>query len=155
MSPAAAPWCKRLDARLPPLRLSPEFASRSLSGFRDGRNEVWVRFSRGTPVSPATISPHSSHSFRFLRLCDGASGVLGRNLCYSQIFNKGASSISSLDPDLCQTLRIFIYWVSSWASQDAREWRKSIHLSAVRIEPGPSARSEVTYGLIQLFHISR
>ena len=62
-----------------------------------GRNRVCVGFLGVSLVFPyhkfhSTIFPHSSHSFRFIRPCDGASGVIWRHPCYSQTFNKGASS---------------------------------------------------------------
>ena len=62
-----------------------------------GRNRVCVGFFRVSLVFPyhkihSTIFPHSSHSFRFIRPCDVASGVIWRHPCYSQTFNKGDSS---------------------------------------------------------------
>ena len=58
---------------------------------------VWVGFSGGFSLIPchkfhSTFSPHSSHSFHFIRPCDGVSGVIGRHPCYSLTFNKGALS---------------------------------------------------------------
>ena len=67
------------------------------------------RFSRGFSRFPVPqISFHhfstliSSISFHFIP-CDGASGVVGRQPCYSRIYNIGASSHQSLDPTLCWT----------------------------------------------------
>ena len=62
-----------------------------------GRNRVCVGFLGVSLVFPyhkfhSTIFPHSSHSFCFIRPCDGASGVIWRHPCYSQTLNKGASS---------------------------------------------------------------
>ena len=66
----AASWRKRLDARLPPLG-SRVRVSVPPCGFRGGRNGVWVSLSRGfsrfpLPKFHSTISPHSSHPFRFI-----------------------------------------------------------------------------------------
>ena len=66
----AASWRKCLDARLPPLG-SRVRVSDPPCGFRGGRNRVWVGFSWVSPVFPyhkfhSTISPHSSHPFRFI-----------------------------------------------------------------------------------------
>ena len=66
----AASWRKRLDARLPPLE-SRVRVSVPPYGFRGGRNGVWVGLSRGFSHFPyhkfhSTISPYSSHLFRFL-----------------------------------------------------------------------------------------
>ena len=67
----AASWRKRLDSRLPPLG-SWVRVSVTPCGFRGGRNGVWVGFSRGFSHFPlpqifhSTISPHSSHPFRFI-----------------------------------------------------------------------------------------
>ena len=96
MEEKAASWLKRLGARIPPLG-SRVRVSVTPCGFRDGRNGVWVGFSRVTPLFPyhkfhSTISPHSSISFNFIRPCDGASGVVGRHPCYSRTYNFGASS---------------------------------------------------------------
>ena len=70
MSILAASWRKRLGARLPPLE-SRVRVSVTPCGFRGGRNGIWVGFSRGFSRFPyhkfnSTISPHSSHPFRFL-----------------------------------------------------------------------------------------
>ena len=47
----------------------------------------------------------SSISFHFISSCEGATGVLGRHPCYSQLHR-----ISSIDPVLCRTLiDFFIY----------------------------------------------
>ena len=105
----AASWRKRLGARLPPLGFRVR-VSVPPCGFRGGRNGVWVGFSRGFsrfPLPP--ISFHhfsiliSSISFHFIRLCDGASGMVGRHPCYSRTYNVGLHRISSLDPTLCWT----------------------------------------------------
>ena len=83
---------------------------RFLTGFRGGRNGVWVGFSRGfsrfllPPISFHHFSTLiSSISFHFIRPCDGASGVVGRHPCYSRTYNVGLHRISSLDPTLCWT----------------------------------------------------
>ena len=101
----AASWCKRLDARLPPLG-SRVRVSVPPCGFRGGRNGVCVGFSRGFSCFPLQhfIPPFlhnlSSISFHFLSPCDGASGVVGRHPCYSRTYNLGASSQLSPRPDL-------------------------------------------------------
>ena len=103
------PWRKRLEARLPLLRFRVR-VSVTQSGFRGGRNGVWIGFSRGFSRFPLPqISFHhfstliSSISFHFIRPCDGASGVVGRHPCYSRTYNMGLHRISSLDPTLCCT----------------------------------------------------
>ena len=75
--------------------------------FRGGRNGVWVGFSRGFSRFPLPhISFHhfstliSTISFRFIRPCDGASGVVGRHPCYSRTCTIGASSHLIPRPDL-------------------------------------------------------
>ena len=102
----AASWRKRLAARLPPLGSRVRF-SVPPCGFRGGRNEVWVSFSRGFSRFPLPqISFHhfstliSSISFHFIRPCDGASGVVGRHPCYLRTYNIGASSHHIPRPDL-------------------------------------------------------
>ena len=102
----AASWRKRLDARLPALG-SRVRVSVTPCGFRGGRNEIWVGFSRGfSRFHLPQISFHhfstliSSSSFPFIRPCDGASGVVGRHPCYSRTYNKGASSHLIPRPDL-------------------------------------------------------
>ena len=102
----ATSWRKRLDARLPPLG-SRVRVSVTPSGFRGGRNGVWVGFSRGFSRFPLSqISFHhfstliSSISFHFISPCDGASGVVGRHPCYSRTYNVGASSHLIPRPDL-------------------------------------------------------
>ena len=62
-------------------------------------------FSGFLPFSPTTnfIPPFyhfSSISFHFTSPCDGASGVVGRNPCYSLTYNIGASSHLIPRPDL-------------------------------------------------------
>ena len=102
----AAPWRKRLGARLPPLG-SRIRVSVTPCGFRDGRNGVWVGFSQGFSSFPLPqISFHhfstliSSISFHFIHPCDGASGVVGRHPCYSLTYNIAASSHLIPRPDL-------------------------------------------------------
>ena len=56
-----------------------------------GWNQVCVGFLGVSLVFPyhkfhSTIFPHSSHSFRFIPPCDGASGVIWRHPCYSETF---------------------------------------------------------------------
>ena len=97
----AAPWRKRLDARIPSLG-SRVCVSVTPCGFCGRHNGVWVGLSRCFPVFSchkfhSIISPHSSHSFQFMSSCDGASGMVGRYPCKSQTF-KGLHHISSLDP---------------------------------------------------------
>ena len=94
----AASWRKRLGARLPPLG-SRVRGSVTPCGFRGGRNGVQVGFSRGFSRFPLLqISFHhfstliSSISFHFISPCDGASGVVGRHLCYSLTYTLSASS---------------------------------------------------------------
>ena len=94
----AASWRKRLGARLPPLG-SRVRVSVPPCGFRGGRNEVWVGFSRGFsrfPLPPISFHHFSTLisfiSFHFIRPCDGASGVVGRHPCYSRTYNVEASS---------------------------------------------------------------
>ena len=77
-------------------------------GFRGGRNGVWVGFSWGFSRFPLPeISFHhfstliSSISFHFIRPCDGASGVIDRHPCYSQIFNKGGFIVSHFSSRPC------------------------------------------------------
>ena len=55
-------------------------------------------------------------SFHFIRLCDGASGVVGRQPYYSQTFNKGASSHliptgvqKWVELDRCKTFMMLLY----------------------------------------------
>ena len=101
-----ASWRKRLAARLPPLG-SRVRVSVTPCGFRGGRNEVWVGFSRCfSRFSLQQISVHhfstliSPISFHFVRPCDGATGVVGRHPCYSLTYNIGASSHLIPRPDL-------------------------------------------------------
>ena len=98
-----------LDPRLPPL-WSRVRVSVTPSGFRGGRNGVWVGFSRGFSRFPLSqMAFHhfstliSSISFHFISPCDGASGVVGRHPWYSRTCNIGLHLISSLDPTLCWT----------------------------------------------------
>ena len=102
----AASWRKRLGARLPPLGSRVRVLV-SPCGFRDGRNGIWVGYSRGFSRFPLPqISFHhfstliSSISFHFVSPCDGATGVVGRHPCYSQTYNIGASSHLIPRPDL-------------------------------------------------------
>ena len=102
----AASWRKRLAARLPPL-VSRVRVSVPPCGFRGGRNEVRVGFSRGfTCFLLPQISFHhfstliSSILLHFIRPCDGATGVVGRHPCYSLTYNIGASSHLIPRPDL-------------------------------------------------------
>ena len=93
----AAPWCKQLDARLPPLGIRVH-VSVTPCGFHDGRNGVWVGFSRGFsrfPL-PQILFHHFSTliSFIFINLCDDASGMA--------CFNIGASSHFIPEPFLCR-----------------------------------------------------
>ena len=68
--------------------------------FHGGRNGIWVGFLRISPVYPTKnfipplLHTHAIHfvSFHFFSPCNGATGVVGRHRCYSQIFNEGASS---------------------------------------------------------------
>ena len=91
----AAPWRKRLDARLPLLGFRFCF-SVSLCGFNGGRNGVWVGFSWVSPVFSchkfhSTISSHSPLSFRFISF----HLPLWWSVCIhaiSQTFNERASS---------------------------------------------------------------
>ena len=101
-----ASWRMRLGARLPLLG-SRVRVSVTPCGFRGGRNGVWVGFSRGFSSFPVPqISFHhfstliSSISFHFIHPCDGASGMVGRNPCYSRTYNIGASSHLIPRPDL-------------------------------------------------------
>ena len=85
----------RLDVRLPPPK-SRVRVSVIPCGFRDGRKGIWVGFSRAFsrfPLAATFITqfPHT-HLIRFIGTCDGASGVVGRNPCYSLTFNVGSSS---------------------------------------------------------------
>ena len=75
--------------------------------FRGGRNGVRVGFSRGFSrfLLPQISFHHistliSSISFHFISPCDGASGVVGRQPCYSLTYNIGASSHLIPRPDL-------------------------------------------------------
>ena len=86
-------------------------SSVSPCGFRGGRNEVWVGFSRGFSRFPLPqISFHhfstliSSISFHFIRPCDGTTGVIGRYPCNSdfQCITSQFHYISTLDPVLCR-----------------------------------------------------
>ena len=101
----AASWCKRLDARLPPLG-SQVRVSATPCGFRGGQNGVWVGFSRSFSHFPLPqISFHhfsiliSSILFHFISPCDGASGI-GRHPCHWLTYNIGASSHIIPRPDL-------------------------------------------------------
>ena len=117
-----APWRKWLDDRLPPLR-SRVRVSVTLRGFHDGWKGIRVGFSLLSPVFPyykfhSSIFPHSSYSFRFISSTpgDGASGVVGRHPCYSQTFNKWASShlIPVVSPHPTPTLyTLLIRYVSA------------------------------------------
>ena len=102
----AASWCERLGSHLPPPR-SRVRVSVTPCGFRVGRNGAWVGFSRGFFRFPLPqISFHhfsTHHSFYFINLCDGATGVVRRHPCYSLILIYGLHRISSLDSVLCQT----------------------------------------------------
>ena len=102
----AALWRKRLAAHLPLLG-SRVRVSVTPCGFRGGRKEVWVGFSRGFSRFPLPqISFHhfstliSPISFHFIRPCDGVTGVVGRHPCYSLTYNIGASSHLIPRPDL-------------------------------------------------------
>ena len=81
-------------------------ASVTQCGFYGGQNGVWVGFFiRVSPVLlcakfHSAISPHLPHSFHFIPTCDGA---FGRLPCYSQTFNKGATSHLIPRPALCRT----------------------------------------------------
>ena len=98
---------KRLAARLPPLG-SRVRVSVALCGFRGGQNVVWIGFSPDFSRLPqhkfhSTISPHSSHSFRFILFhfmspCCSANGVVDKYLWKSQTFNIGVSITVILDP---------------------------------------------------------
>ena len=110
----ATSWRKRLGARLPPLG-SRVRVSVTPCGFRGGRNEIWVGFSRGFSRLPLPqLSFHhfstltSSISFHFIRPCDGASGVVGRHPCYSRGF---IASHPSTRPCVGHELRIFNIYV--------------------------------------------
>ena len=118
----AASWCKRLGARLPPLR-SRVRVSVPPCGFLGGRNGVSVGFSWGFSRFPLPqISIHrvskliSSISFHFNSPCDGALGVVGQYPCYSRTFNIGASSHLIPRPDLVLDTSwgyLFIYLLHS------------------------------------------
>ena len=101
----AASWRKRLGARLPPLG-SRVRISVSPSGFRGGRNGVWVGFSRGFSRFPLPqISPHSSHLFRSI---SSALVMVHQAWSTSTLAThgpiiSGLHRISSLDPTLCWT----------------------------------------------------
>ena len=62
----------------------------SLSRFTSG----FLPFSPATNYIPSFLHTHLIHfvSFHSIRSFDNASGVVGRHPCYSQTFNKGASS---------------------------------------------------------------
>ena len=94
----AAPWCKRLAARLPQLG-SRVRVSVTSCGFHGVRNWVWIGFSRGFPrfplpqISLRHFSTFISFvSFYFIRRCHDASTVVGQHTYYSQNFNIGAST---------------------------------------------------------------
>ena len=109
-----------LNTCLPLLR-SRICVSATPCGFCGGQNGVWVGFCLGLSVFPchkflSTISPHTSHSFRFIsfhfiRPCDGATGVVGRHPSYSLTYNIGdfIASHPSTRPCVGHELRIFIY----------------------------------------------
>ena len=99
-------WCKRLDARLPPLGSRVRVSATSCK-FRGEWNGVWVGSFRSFSHFPQQqISFHhfstliSSISFHFISPCDGASGVVSRHRCYSRTYNIGASSHIIPRPDL-------------------------------------------------------
>ena len=94
-----------LDAHLP-TQVSRVRVSVTPFGFHSGQNGVWVSFSRGFSRFPLPrISfHHFSTLISFISFhlcpCGGASGVVGRIPCYSQIvFNKEASSQLIPRPD--------------------------------------------------------
>ena len=124
-TPRAASWCKRLAARLPPLG-SRVRISVPPCGFRGGRNEVRVGFSR-FPLPQ--ISFHhfstliSSISLHFVCPCDGATGMVGRQPCYSLTYNIGASSHLIPQPDLVLD--------TSWGYFIITPTRASFHLSTI------------------------
>ena len=75
----------------------PEIESRSLHmGFVENETESGLVFLGFLPfpLSQISLYTHPIHlvSFHFIHLCDGASDVVGRHPCYSQTFNRGASS---------------------------------------------------------------
>ena len=83
-------------------RMGPEFASRSLHvGFVVNETEVWVGFPRGFSLFPChklhfTISPHFSHSFRFISFHSPLWQCVRRGRPaflhnYSHTFNKEAT----------------------------------------------------------------
>ena len=79
----------------------------------------WVKWSLGrfflgvSPIFPyhkfhSIISPHSSHSFHFIRPCDDATGMVGWHPCYSHRLSiKGLHHISSLDLALLSFNKIY------------------------------------------------
>ena len=87
-------------------------------GFRGGRNGVWVGFSRVSPVFPyhkfhSTISPHSSHPFRFI---SSALVMVRQALSAGTLATHGPiiwgfiTSHLSTRPCVGHELRIFIYF---------------------------------------------
>ena len=107
-----------LGTHFPPLG-SPVRVSMSPRGFRGERNFVWVDISRSFSRFPLprisfhhffTLNSFSAfHSISFAT-CDGESVVVGRLPCYSQMFNKGASSHFILPDPVSDT-----WWSSSWS----------------------------------------
>ena len=78
------------------VRCGSEFASRSLHmGFVVDETESGKNFLRVSPlpqISLLSLSILISFiSFHFIRPCDNASGMVGRQPCYSQTFNMEAS----------------------------------------------------------------
>ena len=103
-------WRKRLDTRLPPLGSRVRVLV-TPCGFRGGWNGIWVGFSRGFSHFPlpqqfhSTISPHSSHPFRFISSALAMvrqSWSAGTLATHGPIIS-GLHRISSLDPTLCWT----------------------------------------------------
>ena len=97
-----AAWYKWLNACLPPQR-SRVRVPVYLCGLICGRNGVWVGFSRNFSrfLLPQISFHHFSTlnsfvSFHFIRLCDGASGVVSRHPCYSRTYMGATCSITEL-----------------------------------------------------------
>ena len=96
--------------RHPPLTAGIPISRHDHSCVSCGRNGVWVGFSR--VLSRFLLPQISFHhfptfisfiSFHFIRPCDGASNVVGRNPSYSRTYHIGASSHLIPRPDFVLT----------------------------------------------------